>query len=390
MRGTPECAGETLQEFFAGPEECYPEGLIADLHRIAELGDAAGLRLILDEARPAWRQSISPERGPDGGERRQDPKHVALRAFLDHPAVFDAASDMLALAARSSLAEYAGLEEGVEVDLGRRPARRFDGRARPRMLEADLCGSYCRLGWYARHRRRNLVISHGSIVKTTPIVRRGEERVVSYRDAEQAVLSYSAATGRLKIGATSRSSAAPASPSSSLTACSDGPGFFAAESAQDLYTLAPIERTGSGLPLPPRLRPWHPAGKDRRGAGASAGRGPTDQAMHSPRRSSWRAMPRACALARLDEIMRGERLGEDWRLEHVVIRILLDAGPERPGQLTAKIKPPAKAVFPRHRHEGRVLDLLRRNGLVRDRHSDTDERLAQLGGYARCRRCNSL
>ena len=85
------------------------------------------------------------------------------------------------------------------------------------------------------------------------------------------------------------------------------------------------------------------------------------------------------ALARLDEIMRGERLGEDWRARGlVVIRIALDARPERPAQLTAKIKPPAKAVFPRHRHEGRVLDLLRRNGLVRDRHSDTDERLSGL------------
>ena len=77
-----------------------------------------------------------------------------------------------------------------------------------------------------------------------------------------------------------------------------------------------------------------------------------------------------CALARLDEIMRGERLGEDWRLDHVVIRIAFEAEAGGPTQLTAKIKPPAKAVFPRHRFEGRVLNLLRRNGLVRDRYAD--------------------
>ena len=124
LRRTPDLAGETLQSFFAGPEESYPEGLIADLHRIAELGDAAGLRLILHEARRAG-LSLRPGCEPCMSERRQDPKHVALRTFLDHPAVFDAASDMLALAARSSLAEYAGLEEGIEAELGPRFPRRL-------------------------------------------------------------------------------------------------------------------------------------------------------------------------------------------------------------------------------------------------------------------------
>ena len=244
IRSTPECAGEALQEFFAGPEDCYPEGLIADLHRIAELGDAAGLRLILDEARRHG-QSIGPERGPGGGERRQDPKHVALRAFLDHPAVFDAASDMLALAARSSLAEYAGLEEGVEVEPRGAGPRDVHGRAR-RHARGGLCGSYCRLGWYADTDDVNLVISHGSIVKTTPIVRRGEERVVSYRDAEQAVLSYSAATGRLKMGDIPKFRRAGVAELFAERMLGR-PGFFAAESAQDLYTLAPIERKGPGF-----------------------------------------------------------------------------------------------------------------------------------------------
>lgn len=366
IRSTPECAGDALQEFFAGPEDCYPEGLIADLHRIAELGDAAGLRLILHEARRAG-LSLRPGCEFCASERRQDPKHVALRTFLDHPALFDAASDMLALAARSSLAEYAGLEEGVEVNLGEQARETFTAELAA-MLEADLCGSYCRLGWYADTDDVNLVISHGSIVKTTPIVRGGEERVVSYRDAEQAVLSYSAATGRLKMGDIPkfrRAGVAELFADRML----GRPGFFAAESAQDLYTLAPIERKG------PAFRFHH--GFDQgirqvRIVEAQAGR-PCADATPGGACAATRLVardPRACALARLDEILAGGRLGEDWRLEHVVIRILLDAGPERPGQLTAKIKPPAKAVFPRHRHEGRVLDLLRRNGLVRDRQSD--------------------
>ena len=233
-----------MQAFFAGPEECYPEGLIADLHRIAELGDAAGLRLILHEARRAGLSASAGARARRG-ERRQDPKHVALRTFLDHPAVFDAASDMLALAARSSLAEYAGLEEGIEAELGPESRDGFAAEVAG-MLEADLCGSYCRLGWYADADEVNLVISHGSIVKTTPIVTHGEERVVSYRDAEQAVLSYSAATGRLKMGDVPKYRRADVA-ELFATRMLGRPGFFAAEGAQDLYTLAPIERTGPGF-----------------------------------------------------------------------------------------------------------------------------------------------
>ena len=39
-----------IQDFFAGPEETYPDGLTADLHRIAELGNANGLEIILQQA----------------------------------------------------------------------------------------------------------------------------------------------------------------------------------------------------------------------------------------------------------------------------------------------------------------------------------------------------
>jgi hypothetical protein len=58
------------------------------------------------------------------------------------------------------------------VNLGEQARETFTAELAA-MLEADLCGSYCRLGWYADTDDVNLVISHGSIVKTTPIVRRG-------------------------------------------------------------------------------------------------------------------------------------------------------------------------------------------------------------------------
>jgi hypothetical protein len=360
-------AFEALQAFFAGPEARYPEGLVVDLHRVAELGNAEGLRLILDQALRLG-IALRPERDADGGERRQDPKHVALRTFLDHPAVFDAASDMLALAVRSSsLVEYAGVEPGIEADLGEAARASFAAEVTA-MLEAAFCGSYCRLGWYADADDVNLVVSHGSIVRTAPIVKGDEERVVSYRDAEQAVVSYCAATGRLKLGDIPKARCAEVA--DLFARCMLGrPGFFAAEGAQDLYTLAPIERDGTGF----RFRTGFDDGirevqiveaqAARVDDGARRGRGFGGSRLLA-------RDARCCALARLDEVMRGGRLGQDWRLEHVVLRIAFDCGAERPAQVTAKIRPPSTAAFPRHRFEGRVLKLLHRNGLVSDRVAD--------------------
>jgi hypothetical protein len=280
--------------------------------------------------------------------------------------VFDAASDMLALAARCSLAEYAGLEEGIEVVLDNEARERFSTDLAA-MLEADLCSSYCRLGWYADTDELSLVISHGSIVKTTPILRHGEERVVSYRDAEQAVLAYSAATGLLKMGDIPKHRRAGVA-ELFATHLLGRPGFFADARCQDLYTLAPIERTGPGF----RFNHAFDQGiRQVRIVEAQAGR--TCDGATSAGCAAARLVARdagTCALARLDEIMAGGRLGEDWRLDHVVIRIAFESEVGGPAQLTAKIKPPAKAVFPRHRFEGRVLNLLRRNGLVRDRYAD--------------------
>ena len=42
LRGDANAARDALEAFFAGPEEHCPEGLVADLHRIAELGTARG------------------------------------------------------------------------------------------------------------------------------------------------------------------------------------------------------------------------------------------------------------------------------------------------------------------------------------------------------------
>ena len=366
LRGDANTASNALEAFFAGPEDHCPEGLVADLHRIAELGTAQGLRLLLAQA-ARLKIVIAPEPHADDTDRRLDPKHVALRVFLDHPKVFDAASDMLALTVRSSLAEFAGLHEGVQADMSDAARAAFEAAA-AKMFEADHCGRYCRVGWYDDADTVNLVVTHGSIVRTAAILRGAEERLVSYRAAENAVLSYSAASGRIKIGGGTR---LRRSALSELFADKmlGRSGFFAGPDAQNLYTLAPIERTGCGFAF---QHGFDPAIRKVRIVEAQADRVSVDRFSGIERLAATFVArdDRGFALNQLAEAMRSPDFGPDRRLRHIVVRVNIDTGSERPGQITAKITPPARASFNRHRFEERILNLLHRNGLLRDRYAD--------------------
>ena len=365
LRGDADGARCALEAFFAGPEEHCPDGLVADLHRVADLGTAHGLRIMLDQSRRMG-IALPPEGSPDGDGRRQDPKHVALRVFLDHPRVFEAAADMLALKARSKLAEFGGAYAGVEADLGAARREAFEAGA-AKMFEADHCGRYCRVGWYEDGDSVNLVLTHGSIVRTTAILRDDEERLVSYRAAQNAVLSYSAATGRIRIGGGSslrRSALAELFADRML----DRSGFFSGPDAQNLYTLEPIERAGCGFvfnhAFDPAIRSVRIVEAQADQLGADRLTGDVRPASTSLTRDS-----RGGALARLAETMRSPSFGRDWRLRQITIRVKLDTDVGRPGQVTVTIKPPARAAFARHQFEDRILSLLHRNGLIHDRHA---------------------
>jgi len=365
LRGDANAARNALESFFAGPEEHCPEGLVADLHRIAELGTAQGLRLLLAQAARLG-VVIAPEPRSDNADRRSDPKHIALRVFLDHPKAFNAASDMLALTARFSLAEFAGLQEGVEADMSDGARAAFEAAA-AKMFEADFCGRYCRVGWYDDADSVNLVLTHGSIVRTAAILRGDEERLVSYRAAENAVLSYSAATGRIKIGGGTR---LRRSALSELFADKmlGRSGFFAGPDAQNLYTLAPIERTGCGFAF---QHGFDPAIRTVRIVEAQADGLSVDPFSGTSRLASTFVArdDQGGALDQLAEAMRTPVFGSDRRLRHIVFRVNIDVGTGRPGQVTAKIAPPARASFNRHRFEARILTLLHRNGLIHDRYA---------------------
>ena len=228
-----------LEGFFAGPDESYPEGLVLDLHRIAELGNRNGLRILQEQAH---RQGviIAP---PGDDEVRHDPKHIALRLFLEHRGMFDAATDMLSCTSLSSYGEYAGAEEGIEPRMDGETQALFRERAE-KLLEVDLRGRFCRVGWYDDVDLA--VVTHGAPMKATEVIEDGADRIIRFREAEHAVLSYDPVSGRLKVGGFAKARR------SELAEIFAGtmlglPGFFGAADAQDLYTLGPIERSAFGF-----------------------------------------------------------------------------------------------------------------------------------------------
>jgi hypothetical protein len=284
--------------------------------------------------------------------------------FLDHPRIFDAASDMMALMARTSLAEFIGRDEGVEAVMDERAKAAFEA-ASAMMFEQDMRSRYCRVGCYDDADELVLVITHGSAITTTPIVQSDEERVISFRAAEHAVLSYDSGTGLLKIGGVAKARRADLAEIFADTVLQRS-GFFEDDDAQNIYTLDPVQRTGFSFTFNHDFDPGIQRVQitevqvDRVGADPRSGE---TQTFYSYLARDGRDN----ALARLGEMMRGAQLGSDWRLNHIVIRLHFATRGTRAKKVTLKLKPPAHAMFKRQQFEGRVMTFLRRNGLLHDR-----------------------
>ena len=150
---------------------------------------------------------------------------------------------MLTLRQFASLAEFIGREDGVPARLTEQTRSAFAQLA-ARACEADHRGSYCRVGWYGDSKALRIVVTHGSLLRTTPIVDGETESVISFREAEHVVIAYAATTGRLEIGGAPKAFWRRIAEGFAATLLGR-PGFFAFEDAQNLYTLAPIERAGA-------------------------------------------------------------------------------------------------------------------------------------------------
>lgn len=356
-------AREALSDLLSGSEDTYPEGLRADLHRIAELGNSKGLEIIQAQAN---RQGIDlfPEmQTADENEpnRSHDPKHIAVRVFLEHPDLFDVAVDFLAMMTADRLYEFAGKQRGVGADLTEDKVEQFRSKA-AELFKGAFLGDFCRVGVYVDGDEINLVVNHGSLVSTMPIVEGENERVISIRAVSHAVLRYSENTGILRLA---RVRKAHRDEVAELFAAIvlERPGFFEGDDAQDLYTLEPVERAGPGFTFDDRYDPEIDrvliieAAADLMVPGKS-GFPRVARTMRSRDLSGQ-------ALRHFDDT--SVAFGGSWRLGELVFRIFFKAEGKRQPQVTVKIRPPSVVQFRRTQHEERVMTLIERNGLMNDR-----------------------
>ena len=353
----PSEVRKALQNFFAGPEEDYPKGLTADLHRIAELANQNGLRLLLERAAAAKVELIPKAETEDEGHHL-NPKHVALRAFLAQPGVFNAASDFLAIETRSSLTEFSGPDENVDPEMNAATRESFEQEAK-RLFIPDLMGGYCRIGWYDDDEELNVVVTHGEAIVIAETVEDGVEELLTYRPVGHANVAYDAVEGRLKVGGIAKALRPKLAEVFAATVLKR-PEFFSGDGSQDLYTLEPIELKGLSFVMD---RSFDRGISRADIVEVEARKLPGEDAVEgSP--SPWSVVmrDRHNALQRLADVAPRVSFGLGrYELGYVIIAVSIESGGRQPAKRRVKVKPPHTADFKRHRFEGRIMELLRRN-----------------------------
>jgi len=84
------------------------------------------------------------------------------------------------------------------------------------------------------------------------------------------------------------------------------------------------------------------------------------------------------ALERLGNVAPRIGFGErGYRLGYIIVATSIETGGKRPAKLRVKVKPPHTVAFKRHRFEGRIMELLRRNKLCCERKSGVSAAAAE-------------
>jgi hypothetical protein len=119
------------------PKNACPESLTADLHRIERLERPIGQDALLAEARRRCMALV-----PSEVVAKTTARNLALRAFVDHPEIFEEAEIGLAFLQPQSVTEFVAPEEDIPADVGNDKLRELVARARE-IFQADLRDEFC-------------------------------------------------------------------------------------------------------------------------------------------------------------------------------------------------------------------------------------------------------
>ncbi len=193
-----------VQSWLRSRANLLPLGLADDLERIEDLTDDRGASALLDAAQRA---------GSNLRGLGLDPLEMAVRAFLDHRDIFEAAHGRHVLESLRHTSEFTGRRAGaavpclpsrlqaMETELG----RKFDERAR---------SAHCRVTPGRDGDRQVFTIAHGATVRSDEALDERPmlvceppgpvylaDRAVRYRPQRRDVVVYEAGAGRLRIRA---------------------------------------------------------------------------------------------------------------------------------------------------------------------------------------------
>ena len=355
-----------LTKYFEEPVTGWQEGLVADLHRVAELGSTEGMQLILNEAR---RQGVALYPVPETEDTESAPikheaKHVALHAYLHHHQIFEAAADFQALRAPTAMAEFRGPERDVGADLTDETSAAFKA-AIMKLFAQDLQGDYCRLGPYEEEGEINLVVSHGAPVTTTPVVAGDREQIITLRAVKYAALRYAPNEGLLRIGGVPKGQQGEVAAIFAEHILGRA-GFFAGKDARDLYTLDPITRFGPDFVFD---HAFDERILDVRIVAAAADFFAEDEDGAWRYVRTWESKDASGAALRHFKVSE-VHFGRGWRLGEITFRVFFKSDAKRPAKVTVRLKPPGTLAFRRTRFEKAIHALVARNGLEKDRDAD--------------------
>jgi hypothetical protein len=341
------------------PKHECAESLTWDLHRIEGLGRPVGQDALLQEAR-----RLAIELVPAEAQAKLSPRNLALLAFIEFPAIFEAAENTLTFLQPQSVEEFVAPEEGIVADMDAEHIAALLARARE-IFRADLRGEFCEAHTYEDGSEIHVSIRHGAVLTVAEVIEGNRKRIRSFQEIDNAVLAYSANEGRLKIWGCSKSNRLALARAFSDVIL-DNPDLFNAPAARRLYTLERVEQAGGGFVF----RHGHDDGiakvliyeaqVNRMMAGR---RGAQRVALSLIARDPFGAALKALHSSR-DDIVYGDG---GWRLAHLVLKIELKSDKPRPPTIAVKIKPDSTLSFPRQRHQRRVMDLLRMNGMLCER-----------------------
>jgi hypothetical protein len=341
------------------PKNACPESLAADLHRIERLGRPAGQDALLQEARRRRVELVQAEPAAT-----INPRNLALLAFVHFAEVFEEAENALSFLQPASVDEFIASDEGITADLDPEHVQYLVARARE-IFKADLRGEFCEAVTFADGDEAHILIRHGAALTTTEVLENGHRRIRSFQEVDAAVLAYSEMEGRLKVWGCSKSNRLALARAFAEIVL-ERPGLFSTPAARHLYTLDRVEQAGRSF----AFRHGHDDGI----AKVMIYEAQVNRMMAGPRGAQKVALsliardPFGHALTALHASRPDIAYGDGgWRLAYLVLKIELKSDKPRPPTIAVKIKPDSTLSFQRQRHQRRVMDLLRMNGMLCER-----------------------